>query len=381
MFKEIAMKMLFASTVILLFLAACSMDTASLTAEKTVGVIEPVQRFDHAMPTGVTVSSTGRIFVNFPQWGDQSPYAVAEVKNGELVPYPDAITSGWNPVHPQATLQSVQSVVVDAKDRLWILDTGAPGFAQPNPQSAKLMAVDLTTDKVVKTISIAAPALLKTTYLNDVRFDLGRGKEGFAYITDSSNAGIGGIIVVDLASGKSWRHLTGHKSTMPDKDFIPVVEGQPLLKRDAAGKTSHLQVASDGIELSPDGTTLYYSPLSSRHLYSVPTALLRNPATPQASLANAVRDLGDKGASDGLAIDAKGRVYASDYEHNSIHQLQTDGTWRTVAHDPRMLWPDTLSMGPDGYLYFIANQLHRQNWFHAQDERVKPFMLYRVRID
>lgn len=31
------------------------------------------------MPTGVTVSHSGRIFVNFPQWGDDVTATVAEV--------------------------------------------------------------------------------------------------------------------------------------------------------------------------------------------------------------------------------------------------------------------------------------------------------------
>ena len=54
---------------------------------------------------------------------------------------------------------------------------------------------------------------LPTTYLNDVRFDLRRGEPGIAFITDSSNQGPNGIIVVDLASGQSWRRLHDHPST------------------------------------------------------------------------------------------------------------------------------------------------------------------------
>ena len=32
--------------------------------------LEPVATFDGPVPTGVTVSLTGRIFVCFPRWGD-----------------------------------------------------------------------------------------------------------------------------------------------------------------------------------------------------------------------------------------------------------------------------------------------------------------------
>lgn len=54
----------------------------------------------------------------------------------------------------------------------------------------------------------------------------------------------------------------------------------------------------------------------------------------------------------------------------------------TVAHDPRMLWSDTMSIGMDGYLYFTCNQLNRQaRYQHGQDQRRKPYTLFRVRID
>jgi sugar lactone lactonase YvrE len=53
-----------------------------------------------------------------------------------------------------------------------------------------------------------------------------------------------------------------------------------------------------------------------------------------------------------------------------------------VAHDQRLLWPDTLSLAVDGYLYVTANQLHRQARFHkGRDLRRKPYVLFRIRID
>ena len=41
---------------------------------------ERVFAFNGAMPTGVTVTETDRIFINFPRWGDDVPYTVAEIK-------------------------------------------------------------------------------------------------------------------------------------------------------------------------------------------------------------------------------------------------------------------------------------------------------------
>src|ERR1700677_2445711 len=355
---------------------------ASLPAEQPIGRIEPVAYFYDAMPTGVTVSRDGRIFINYPRWGDDVPFTVAELRDGKAVAYPNAAINAYVPAHPGTTLISVQSVVGDALDRLWILDTAAPGFEEPKVGGAKLVAVDLATNEVVKTIVLPASVVLKTTYLNDVRFDLRKGKAGIAYITDSAHDGPGGIIVVDLASGESWRKLSGHPSTAADPSFIPVVEGESLAIRSQGKAPLPVKTGSDGIAISSDGATLFYCPPSSRHLHSIPTALLLDRSVDDETVARAVVDLGEKGASDGLESDDKGRIYAGDYEHNSIRQRQTDGVWKTIAHDPRILWPDTLSIASDGYLYFTANQLHRQATFHnGEDERQKPYTLFRIRID
>lgn len=352
-------------------------------AARPVGAIEQVHQFKTGpMPTGVTVSAKGRIFVNFPRWGDEVPFTVGEIRDGKVVAYPSQALNTFDAARPADTLSSVQSVVVDALDRLWILDPAAPGFQTRIAGAAKLVAVDLGSNQIVKTIVIPASVALESTYLNDVRFDLRVGKAGVAYITDSSLSGPGGIIVVDLDSGRSWRKLTGHPSTSVDTTFVPFVEGERLAQRAVGKAPQPFAVASDGIALSSDGATLFYSPLSSRHLFSVPTKLLLDDAANDAAIGAAVRDLGEKGASDGMEADDKGRLYAGDYEHNSIHQRQADGAWTTIASDPRILWPDTLSVGPDGYLYFTANQLHRQAGFHeGKDLRQKPYMLFRVRID
>jgi len=351
-------------------------------AAPIIGKIEQIHAFTGAMPTGVSVAETGRIFVNFPRWGDDVPFTVAELRDGALHAYPDQAMNGASAGEPARDFVSVQSVVADGRGMLWVLDTAAPGFAPPLPGAAKLVAIDLRTDRVVRTLAFPPNVLLPTTYVNDVRFDFRHGAAGHAYVTDSSLTGPGAIIVLDLATGRALRRLSGHPSTSPDPAFDPVVEGRPMRVRGADGQVSRFTVASDGIALSPDGATLYYSPLSSRRLYAVPTALLRDGTVTDAQLAAAVRDLGDKGASDGLEADADGAVYATDYEHNRIRKRLADGSWRTVAQDPRMLWPDTLSIGPDGYLYFTANQLHRQAGFNGgKDGRDKPYGLFRVKID
>jgi sugar lactone lactonase YvrE len=282
----------------------------------------------------------------------------------------------------------VQSVVVDPADRLWILDTGSPMFQPTKYGGPKLVCVDLETNQVIKKILFPQNVALPTTYLNDVRFDLRRGQEGIAYITDSAQNGPNGIIVVDLASGESWRRLNDHPSTKAEdlQTFLPIVEGQPFLvkqqKENGAMKIA-ANMGSDGIAISATGERLYYCPLASRKLYSVSTEALSDRSVDDQYVSKTVKDEGDKGgASDGLESDAEGSIYATNYEHNAVMRLNSNGEWETIVHDPRLLWPDTLSLASDGYLYVTANQLHRQARFHnGRDMRRKPYTLFRIKVN
>jgi sugar lactone lactonase YvrE len=360
-----------------------------LPADEPMGALEPVAYFDGAMPTGVTISQKqGRIFVNFPRWGDDVPFTVAEIRDGKAIAFPDEAINQTDQNDQAAALVSVQSVVIDPADRLWILDTGSPMFQPIMYGGPKLVCVDLNTDKVIRKILFPQDVALPTTYLNDVRFDLRRGSEGMAFITDSSQNGPNGIIVVDLASGKSYRRLHDHPSTKAEQiqTFLPIVEGRPLLEHQPDGSVKQgAGMGADGIAISSDGARLYYCPLGSRKLYSVDTdALADQSLGDREKVGVTVNDEGDRGgAADGLESDAAGYIYSTNYEHNAILRRRSGGgQWETIAHDTRLLWPDTLSLAADGYLYVTANQLHRQARFHkGHDLRRKPYTLFRIHID
>ena len=356
-----------------------------LAVDETIGRLEVVHQFTGAMPTGVTVSHGGRVFVCYPKWGDDVGFTVGELRDGQEVAYPSQELNDNRSDADADRLVSVQSVVVDPADRLWILDTGSPMFRPTEHGGPKLVCVDLATDEVVRTILFPADVALPTTYLNDVRFDLRRGDEGTAFITDSADQGPNGIIVVDLASGESWRRLHEHPSTKAatPPDLRMVVEGVQFLERSPDGETSPVTMGADGIAIAADGSRLYYCPLAGRRWYSAWVDALADRGQDDDAVAATVRDEGDKGCvSDGLETDDQGRLYVTDGEHDAIHRRLPDGSWETVVHDPRLLWPDTMSVAADGFLYVTANQLYRQDKYRGgEDQRRKPYVLFRTRID
>lgn len=346
-----------------------------------VANLEIVAEFFGPIPTGVTVSPSGRIFVCFPRWGDPVDFTVGEVIDGQVRAFPDAAINRPNANDPAASLMSVQSVVADAKNRLWMLDTGSINYGPTAFGGPKLVGVDLARNRVVSTILFPPEVALPTTYLNDVRFDLGRGAAGMAFITDSSGTGANGIIVVDLDSGQSWRRLHDHPTTKPVPGFLPIIEGQPLMTRMPGQPPQNLRSGVDGIAIAANGEWLFYCPLSSRRLYSVSVSALADRTLSDEQVAQTIADHGEKGVADGLECDAQNRIYVTNYEHNCILRRLPNGLFETVVQDPRLLWPDTLSIGTDKNLYIIANQLHRQPSFHwGEDLRRKPYHLFRIPI-
>ena len=57
------------------------------------------------------------------------------------------------------------------------------------------------------------------------------------------------------------------------------------------------------------------------------------------------------------------------------------GRLETMVRDPRLLWPDSFGLGPDGYLYLTASQIERTpKWNNGQDRVEYPFCLSRVKL-
>ncbi|KAF2738097.1 major royal jelly protein [Polyplosphaeria fusca] len=376
--------------------------------------IELVHLYYDEWPTGITVSRDGRQFSNYPPGldanntnnGSNGRYTVAElVGNDTEKPYPSAEIN--NPpggainysTYPatganyQNYLIGVQSVVLDTLDRLWILDTGRAltqdGTLVPASYGGpKLVGVSLSNNSVFETIIFPPTVAYADSYLNDVRFDLRpeitESGKGVAYITDSSSEGRNGIIIVDLGTGESWRHLNAASEVRWERGFVAYVWGQALYQLPGPDQPlTTLLFGSDGIALSADGQDLYFGAVASRYLYSVPTARLRDRSpTSELQAQTEIRNHNQKGVSDGFETDTNGYIYVGNMEQGAISIYNPGNASTTIfVRDPRINWVDTMSVGSDGYLYFTNNQLYLgKALFPGTDRRKRPFSLWRVRL-
>ncbi|KAI4242143.1 MAG: hypothetical protein L6R40_004186 [Gallowayella cf. fulva] len=395
---------------------AASLTFLSLTASQQIASdpgrggasLELVHLYNDLFPVGIAVSSTGRKFSTYARSLDPNniAYTVAElVSNNTERAYPSAEinTPPGGAINYTTTPPSganypnyfigAQGVVIDSKDRLWILDTGRAatpeGINVPStPGGPKLVGINLTNDTIFQTILFPPDVAFSDSYINDIRFDLrpsvtASGK-GIAYITDSSQEGRNGIIIVDLGTGESWRHLDNTPEVRAQRGFLPFIWGEVVYSLPRPGQpiTFAGNFGADGIALSADGETLFWSAVGSRTLYSIPTERLRDRSLTSEIMAEAsVVSRGEKGISDGLETDSNGLIYTGNFEDNAINVFNpANGTVQIFSRDPRLGWTDTFAVATDGYVYFTENQLWRtKSYYPGTDRRVKPYVLFRAK--
>ncbi len=293
--------------------------------------------------TGIAVSGSNRVFVNFPRWSAEVPISVAELRpDNAVAAYPNPELNDWKPGDdpPGEKFVCVQSVHVDREDRLWILDPANPMFQGVVPGGPKLMRVDLAADRIVRTYLFDETVAPAASYLNDVRIET---TTETAYITES---GTGAIVVLNLKTGVARRLLRDHPSTKAEKTTI-VIDGKPFPAR----------VHADGIALDQDGGWLYYQALTGRTLYRVPTEALRDSSLSASELGERVERFAASGISDGLVF-GPGGVYVSAVETGGIKRVDAGGVVHDVAKDPRIIWPDSFALGRDGSVWFTTAQIH-----------------------
>lgn len=341
------------------------------------------QVFARAPLAGVEVDRRGHVYVTTPRWLDaRVPSSLSQVVtvNGQAVlrPFPS-----WehNALGRPGAFQNVLGLEVDSQDRLWVLDMGwVAGVEGVADGAQKLVVLDLHTGEELRRYEVPdAVANRHTSFLNDLAVDEAR---GLAFISDSGNrAGTptaSGIIVYDFKTNTARRVLDRDPRVTDDPARTLVVDGEPVFA------TARLAVGLNGIALSPDGETLWWSITTGDALYRAPAAVLRDASASPERLAAAIvgpRRIG--GGSDGITIDARGRVYVTHLARSAIEVLDpSTDTMTTLAAGPDFVWPDSLSWDDAGGLFVSTNRLHHAFSGRLSFDGPSPnFRIFRIPTD
>lgn len=361
----------------LIFIYLCTMSFHVFSQGIKDARLEVVASFGKSQPIGVSVSTDNRVFVSFPK---KEPYAMglSEIVDGERKPYPDKV---WNVKEgmPDSHFVNVQDIYIDTENQLWVLDSkpssgasvfGKDGSAESLQGQFKLVQIDLASNKVVRQYSFDDLDKAKSG-LNDVRVDTDK---NLAYLSDPGQAG---IVVLDLNTSTTRLVLADSPFTKADPNVVLSYAGQEM--RDSNGNPFRSNV--NGIALTKDNKYFYFKPINSTKLYRIETVYLVDVSLTAEELKSKVEDLGETVITHGLVADVKGNIYLTSSLDYSIKRYTPDGKLETVVQDSRLIWPDSLGVGSDGYLYFSCAQVNRlPQWNDGQDKASYPYEVYRVKV-
>lgn len=330
-----------------------------------------------AMPAGIGVDSAGNYYMSVPRWhpGIPATFNRIEMVDGKplLVPYPNKeLNEEGNP----EAMQSILGFEIDENDVAWILDQGHVCDAESVDGSQKIVIYDLRNNKLIDSIKIPDEiSSYKASFLNDICVD---NENGYAYIADSgiyTHPLQGGIIVYNMKDHSLRRVLHQDKSTQDFPGFTFAINGSVIYEGDP------MRTGVDGITLSHDRKTLYYSPLTGHELFSIPTELLWDTSLSDEELSRAVKDCGSKHTNtDGMIADNQGRIWYTMLEHMGMGYYDpADGSMNEFVQDERMIWVDSPAFDNQGNLIFTTNQLHFLNTGRLDFDKVNLYV-WRARV-
>ena len=329
---------------------------------------------------GIKVGYSGVMYVTVPRWVSGVPSTLNTVRfesdgTATLVPFPS-----WD--FNTNTLRNCQSMIIDAQNRMWIIDVGRENFYDPTPDTlvnapAKVLILDLDTNDLLWTYqfpNIVVP--YDNSFLNDIALDL---DGGFAYFTSTWGDGL--IVVYDFINNSSWS-FTG-PSTERDSSWDFIVDDFNY-GTDGVGASP-----ADGIAVTPDGSYLYYCSVQGVKLWKISTDTLKNSGASNDDFNEATMLIGNKtGPSDGIMIQGSTLFYG-DIQYSALKQASVeDGVpFESITpgeNENDFRWIDTFSDALDGSgtLYFVAN--HLDEFFNGtmNFESTSPnFRIYRYTAD
>jgi sugar lactone lactonase YvrE len=340
--------------------------------EDNAGLVR-VAASEQAILNGVAVSPEGRVFSSFPRWMDAATPSVAEATpDGRFHTFPGNEWNEWRPGRAAADhFVNVHSICADAENHLWVVDDASPHHQPHLPGGPKVVKIDLRSNNVVRAYPMDERVAPPGAVLGHMRV-LGR----HSFITES---GHGAIIILDQDSGATRRVLSADPKTRADRSIVPVIDGKEF--RRANGQVSIVNV--NLLELSNDGRWLYFTCLFGPVLRRIETRYLLDAALTDEQLSLHIEDVVRIPPCAGFTIDAKGNLYFSSFTENAMLVMGEDRQLRTLVSDPRISFPNEPDIGPDGYLYFPASQIHRLPGFQAdRKSAVKtPWEVLKVKIN
>lgn len=279
----------------------------------------------------VALTAEGAMFLGLPRWTGMrdTPSVVRVDSDGALQPFPGGAWNDWAFGKPvQDAFVQVNALHVFGDDTLWVVDQGAPDGKATLPGAQKVLQFDTRSGALLRALRFGEDILPAGARLHDLRIHGSR-----VYLTD---AGLGALVVHDLATGHTLRRLQAHPLLL-QSEVQPLRGSGRRVLLDADG--GRLRLGCTFLEISPDGEWLYFS-TPTGPFRRVPSALLCDAAIDDDSVAAAIQEVAPVPSIYGSAMDSHGNLYLANAEQRCIEVVAPDGRRAVLAADERLVGPD-----------------------------------------
>jgi|GEM_PF-1627975 len=318
-------------------------------------------------PGMVTSGPDGRIFYTYHMLHRPERFVDATIfewRDGEGVPFPNQ--------DMQSEFHGAMGITVDTHDRLWVIKPGALDGLRTRLMAIDLKSGDLVLDHTFEDGEAGFAQDMRvspdgrTVYLADT---------GLFKFTKAS------LIVFDVPTQTARIVLKGHPTVSAQNWVMRKTNGKPY--RLAFGLLTFV-VGVDGVALTENGEQLYFATMSHDSVYRVPTAALRDTSLTDEQIAAQIEFVGTKPMSDGIELLDDSTIVITDVENGGIGLLTPGGPYKTLSKEPSVDWADSVTVAPDGAIWFTDSRLTDliDQFANPADETTirerGPYFIYRV---
>lgn len=308
---------------------------------------------------GVAVSADGRVFAATQPLG-QPKTQLVEIKGNSTVPFPSEALQKNGRKASDETMDSPLGIFMDKKNRLWVIDAGL------ELGKTRLWCFDINDGKVLKKMDLPESVAPKGSFIQDLVVDE---DNGWVYMADMNAPA---LIALDVNTGKTVKFADDDRLKSENKNMI--IDGRLVYFN---GQPARLGL--NPITISADRETIFFGPMNGTSWYKVPAKLFRNHESNDA-IAKGIEKVGPKPISDGAATDADGNHYFTNLQEHAVTKLDKDGKLTTIAKDHQLLWPESIALAGDGWIYVTASQLNATKAFTGGADGGKPpYFIYRLK--
>ncbi|XP_050297860.1 protein yellow [Anthonomus grandis grandis] len=319
-------------------------------------------RPENTVFTGLEITDD-RIFLAMPRLRAGVPATLATIprhtqpgSSPKPQPYPDwsfhGAGLGLDNVTSCDGFMSVYRMRLDSCGRLWVLDAGVMTSIDDFQRlcNPKLVVFDLKTDQVVRRVEFPKEVLRPATLLANLIIDesiQGTCDSAFLYLADTAAPA---IVVYDALRDRTWR--VTHPSMFPDPNFATYT---------ITDESFTLPDGVVGLAHSPKLATLFFQPLATDRIFSIPTAALTK--GPPAEFEEVPVSLAGRKSSQGLGLALNPNddtLYFSPLTETSLASWNPlTNQQQLLAYDPKLIqFASELRWKADG-IWFLSTRFQK----------------------